>query len=55
MLRIARARLSDGADLFALLSPALHTFLLDHDPLVQSATLELLQELLPALNGDQVL
>ncbi len=54
MLRIARARLTDGPELFHMLSPTLHTFILDHDALVQGTTLDLLTELVPSIAAPQV-
>jgi hypothetical protein len=54
VLRIAKARASDGGELFHLLSPALHTLLLDHDPVVQTAALDLLTELMPKISLPQV-
>ena len=54
VLRIARARLTDGPELFHMLSPTLHTFILDHDALVQGTTLDLLTELVPSIAAPQV-
>jgi hypothetical protein len=54
VLRIAKARAGDGTELFHLLSPALHTLLLDHDGVVQAAALDLLTELIPKMSLPQV-
>ena len=54
ILRVARARLADGPELFHLISPCLHTFFLDGSPLVQTAGLDLVSQLLPSLTVAQV-